>query len=317
VVQTTVPSGDPSCPFGGTRFSSDGGTTFACNGAPGASGPLVIGSLDAGLVPVVFAGFTAQTSVGNLGGRTGAHGLCAAAFPESHFCTDWEFEVTHAPSTPPAGGAWIDLGNDDADTRNFRPAHSTTSLSTCSGWTSGDPNQRPDGFNLGTGRALQPTGAVASTFVGTNNGGCGVARPLACCVGGPAVRFRGYTPLAVGGNLGGRIGANVLCSNAFPRSHFCTDWEYDQAAVAQVPPASGAWIDLGSSAANSRRVRASYSTTSLSTCSGWTSSDPNQRPDGFNLGTGRGLNAFGGIVSTFVGTNNGGCGVARPLACCE
>jgi hypothetical protein len=317
LTQTTVPPGDAFCPFGGTRLSTDAGTTYACNGAPGVGGNVVVGGLDAGFVPLVFAGFTPQTVAGNLGGRTGAHGLCAAAFAGSHFCTDWEFEVTNAPATPPAGGAWIDLGNDDADTRNYRPGYSTSSLSTCSGWTSADPAQRPDGFNLGSGRVLQPTGAVASTFVATNNGGCSVPRPLTCCVGGSAVRFRGYTPLLVGGNLGGRIGANVLCSSAYPRSHLCTDWEYDQAAVTQPPPATGAWIDPGSNAVNSRRIRGAYSLSSLSTCSGWTSADPAQRPDGFNLGSGRVVNALGGIASTFVGTGNGGCGVARPLACCE
>lgn len=317
VTSSSVPPGDPFCPFGGVKFSSDGGTNYACNGAPGVGGGVVVNDPDGGVVPLVFSGFTAQTYSGNLGGRTGAHAICAATFAGSHFCTDWEFETTNAPSSPPAGGAWIDVGNDNAETRNYRPYYSRSGLSTCSGWSNADPNQRPDGLNLGQGRALQPSGAVTTTYVGTNNGGCGVARPLTCCAGGSRVRFAGYTPLAVAGNLGGRIGANIICANAFTQSHFCTDWEYDQAAVTQAPPASGAWIDPGTSDGNSRRLRATYSTSGLSTCSGWTNADANQRPDGLNLGQGRAIDGFGEIKSTYVGTNNGGCGVARPLACCQ
>ncbi|MBA3465102.1 MAG: hypothetical protein H0T46_34535 [Deltaproteobacteria bacterium] len=48
----------------------------------------------------------------------------------------------------------------------------------------------------------------------------------------------------------------------------------------------GAWVDAGSSNMSSRLFRASYSTSSLNTCAGWTSSSPTVKPDGGNLGRG-------------------------------
>jgi len=38
IVNTALASGDPNCPYGGTAFTGAGGTTYACNGAPGAKG---------------------------------------------------------------------------------------------------------------------------------------------------------------------------------------------------------------------------------------------------------------------------------------
>ena len=40
-------------------------------------------------------------------------------------------------------------------------------------------------------------------------------------------------------------------------------------------------------------------------------------PDGLNLGRGSIVTALGGIASSFVGSNDGGCEVARPVACCD
>jgi hypothetical protein len=38
IVNTQLASGDPNCPYGGTAFTGAGGTTYACNGAPGRDG---------------------------------------------------------------------------------------------------------------------------------------------------------------------------------------------------------------------------------------------------------------------------------------
>ncbi len=39
VTSATVPSGNSSCPSGGSSFTAVNGTTYACNGAPGVPGP--------------------------------------------------------------------------------------------------------------------------------------------------------------------------------------------------------------------------------------------------------------------------------------
>lgn len=46
--------GDGSCPYGGTSFTSVSGTTYACNGAPGATG--IPPSCASGQVPVSLGG---------------------------------------------------------------------------------------------------------------------------------------------------------------------------------------------------------------------------------------------------------------------
>jgi hypothetical protein len=200
--------------------------------------------------------------------------------------------------------------------RLFRAGYSTNSLNTCAGWTSSSPTIKPDGLNQGRGLIFTSLGGISSSFVGTNDGGCQITRSLSCCMGGTAIQFRGFTPSHTG-NLGGRSGANAICEASFSGSHFCTDWEVDQAAVAAPIPPTGAWIDPGNSDPSSRLFRASFSTNSLNTCAGWTSSSPTVKPDGLNQGRGQLLTALGGISSSFVGTNDGGCQNARPLACCD
>jgi hypothetical protein len=315
VVVTPLAPG-PICPFGGAQFTVGTATGYACNGPPGQPGGIIsVG--DAGIAPPVrFVGLTPQTYGGNLGGRTGAHGLCASAFPGSHFCTDWEIDQANPTVAIPGAGAWLDVGNQTNTTRYYRPFWSASDVGTCAGWTSSSPTVLPDGINLGRGQDLLPTGQISSSFVSNGNGGCGNARPLLCCAGGSAVRFAGYTPQTSGANLGGRLGANALCNGAFAGSHFCTDWEYDQAAVPSPPPAGTAWLDVGDSTPNSRFVRPFWSASDVGTCAGWTSSSPTIQPDGINLGRGQLVTSTGGISSSFVSNGNGGCEDTLPLACC-
>jgi hypothetical protein len=314
VTLTTLGNGDASCPYGGTQLTVGGVVTRVCNGAPGGGGSV---TLNGGIPPITFAGFTSSAYGGNLGGRSGAHALCGAAFTGSHFCTTWE--VDQANPTPALGslGAWVDIGNGQPSSRLFRASYSTSDVDSCSGWTSSSPSVKPDGINLGRGEVFTPLGGIASSFVANNDGGCENARPLACCRGGTAVRFRGFTGQTYGGNLGGRSGANAICDQSFGGSHLCTDWEIDQAAVPAPIPMSGAWIDLGQTQTTNRGFRASYSTSSVDTCAGWTSSSPTVKPDGINLGRGSIVTSLGGVASTFVGANDGGCEIARPLACCD
>ncbi len=315
---TQLANGSASCPYGGTQVTVGATTTYACNGAPGGGGTA---TYNGGIPPVTFAGYTPQSYNGDLNGRSGAQALCNVAFTGSHFCTDWETDQAQPPAI--AAGAWVDSGQEETNQRYFRQSYSTGDLYTCSGWTSAAAAQKPDGVNLGTGEVLTPLGGLASSFVGSGDGGCENMHPLACCKGGTAVRFRGFTPSTTSGNLGGRTGAQATCNAAFSGSHFCTDWETDQAAVPAPIPASGAWVDSGNGSTGNntspltRYFRQSYSTGDLYTCSGWTSAAAGQKPDGVNLGTGGTLTALGGLASSFVGSGDGGCEVARPLACCD
>jgi hypothetical protein len=309
---TSLAPGDVSCPYGGTALSTGSSTSFACNGGPVNTGNV---TLNGGIPPVTFVGYTAQSYAGNLAGRSGAHALCSAAFSGSHFCTDWEIDQADPP--PVSISAWVDLGNTQTNSRLFRASYSTRDVSTCAGWTTSSASARPDGVNTGTGRTFNTLGGFVSSFVASADGGCENTRPLACCQGGTAVRFRGFTPSTSAGNLGGRSGANAQCKAAFADSHFCTDWEIDQAAVAAPIPASGAWVDFGNSQTTSRLLRASYSTQDVSTCAGWTTSSASARPDGVNTGTGQTLTSLGGFASSFVASGDGGCENARPLACCD
>lgn len=262
----------------------------------------------------MFVGYTQQTYGGNLDGRSGAHAKCAAEYAGTHFCTDWE--IDRSSPGPVATTAWIDRGNSDTDSRYFRVQYSKTDVYTCGGWTSSSPTVKPDGFAVGRGTVLTPQGGLESSFVSNTDGGCGVQRHLACCMGGTAVRLRGFTA-PVTGDLGGRAGANAKCGAAFAGSRFCTDWEIDQAAVPAPIPATGAWVDRGNSQPSSRNHRIYYSKTDVYTCGGWTSGSASFKPDGFAVARATIVNVLGGLESTFVSNTDGGCQVARPIACCD
>ena len=134
-------------------------------------------------------------------------------------------------------------------------------------------------------------------------------------LGGTGVRFRGLTT-ATTGNLGGRSGANATCASTYPGSHFCTNWEVDQAAAHPIP-GTGAWVDLGTSDTGSRYHRLNASVNDSSTCGGWTNASASAKADGVNTNRGPIITTLGGQASSFVTTNDGGCENARPIACCD
>lgn len=262
----------------------------------------------------MFVGYTPTTYGGDLGGRTGAHAKCEAAFPGSHFCTHWELD--QADPTAPATTAWVDRGNETQGSRLFRASYSEQDPYTCGGWTTASPSQAFGGGAVGRATVITALGELVSTFVSGTDGGCGVQRPLACCMGGTAVHFRGLTAPKTG-DLGGRTGANAICHAAFAGSHFCTHWEVDQAAVSAAIPGSGAWVDNGNTDPEERRFRQPYSTYDVYSCAGWTTASPLAKPDGGALARGTVFTPHGGLVSSFVSSTDGGCGTARPLACCD
>ena len=262
---------------------------------------------------VAFAGYTSARA-GNLGGRSGAHALCGAAYPGSHFCTDWEVDETSPP--PPGTNAWIDAGNTSTTSRFFRAAYSIGDLYTCAGWTQSSATYSPNGFNTVGGSMYTELGGFANSWISNADGGCETPRPLACCLGGTSVRFRGATT-PVGGNLGGRSGARAMCDSQFSGSHMCTDWEVDQAAVPAPIASTGVWIDAGNSAPSSRLYHAAYSPTDLYTCAGWTQSSATYSPNGFNTVGGSMLTALGGTANSWISNADGGCETPRPVACCD
>ena len=261
---------------------------------------------------VTFVGYTPSTFAGNLGGRTGAHAKCDAAYPGAHFCTSWEIDQSEPHG--PTNQAWVDRGDESQGTRMFRPVYYEQDTYTCGGWTSASASQLFQGA-VGRASAITSLGEVISTFVSNTDGGCQIARPLSCCMGGTGVRFRGYTAPRTG-DLGGRTGANGTCRAAYAGSHFCTNWEMDQAAVTVAPPASGAWVDRGNTDVDDRSYRPVYYTQDTYTCGGWTSASASQLFQGA-VGRATMFTPNGGLVSTFVTNTDGGCQVARPLACCD
>jgi hypothetical protein len=303
--------GSAACPYGGTQLTTGATTSYACNGGPVNAGSL---TLNGGIPPVTFAGYTPTSYGGNLNGRAGAHALCGAAFAGSHFCADWEIDQANPP--PMSVNAWVDEGNNSPSTRYFRAFISSLDYNTCGGWTSSSASYKPNG-NLASGEVFTTLSGNTTSFVGLNDGGCENPLPLVCCQGGTAVRFRGFTPSTSGGNLGGRLGANATCAAAFAGSHFCTNWEADQAAIPAPIPASGAWVDEGNSDTTRRYFHAYQSTADYNTCGGWTSASANYKPNG-NLVSGIVFDPLGGgTLTSYVGLNDGGCENPRPLACCD
>lgn len=115
-----------------------------------------------------FAGFTAATYTGDLGGRSGAHALCAAEFTGAHLCYSAEYILSESIVPVPASGAWIDssIRASDGYVRHAGvPSYGRDHDSGCGGWN--------DGVN-GTGQAIDADGAF-------NYRACSDAKPIACC----------------------------------------------------------------------------------------------------------------------------------------
>lgn len=310
-VVTALPVGDPACPFGGALVSVDGGgRAVVCTGGPGVQGPAgatgpqgVAGPAGAaGAVGPVgpagpagvltaprarFAGFTPATYTGNLGGRVGAHAICAAAFPNSVMCDEQEYVQATSAIPVPATGAWLD------DWGGVNQPGERINTSTCSGWTNAVPNSNDTALFLNTS---------GDTSLTSNQ--CDVARSVACCFTARPRRFRGFTATRHTGNLGGRVGAHGLCAGAFAGSHFCDKNEYMSAASPTPVPSGGAWVDNWQSNQAGQRPF-------VSTCSAWTNALPNTGNGGFYV------NASGSFTDSFVSAANTGCQTTRPLACCD
>jgi hypothetical protein len=293
---TALSSGDVNCPWGGSRFTVGATTGYACNGAPGTSSGGGGGSTlpDGGAAGIVVVGLT-QAYTGNLGGRPGANALCAAAYAGSHFCSSLEYMNATSTVSIPAGGAWVD-GTVPGTNSNI----DRTETYTCSMWTSSLINNGTEGT------LILPSGSYSTSYAGSSNSGCQIARPMLCCTAPQRNVVRGLTPMAYGGNLGGRPGAHALCAAAFPGSHFCSTLEYINSPTTVAAPAGGAWVDGTVPGTGSRTLR-----TETYTCSMWTSNLINNGTEGTII------LPSGSYSTSYAGSSNSGCQTPRPLYCCE
>lgn len=164
-------------PLGGISTSWVANTDGGCENARPL--PCCIGGTS-----VRFRGFTAAITA-NLGGRTGATARCSAAFSGSHFCNTWEVDQAAVRAPIPAGGAWIDIGDDNPATRLYRGTYETNDSGSCGGWTIESATAKPDGINLASATILTSLGGISSSWIANTDGGCETARPVACCDGYP------------------------------------------------------------------------------------------------------------------------------------
>lgn len=112
---------------------------------------------------VEFAGFTAATFNGDLGGYPGANQKCQAEFAGSYFCTIPDYDGANTTALPGASGAWIDSARAPSGARNNNSCSATGNTA----WTLG--TTASSGVNLN---------AVGSFYASTT---CSFLKPLACC----------------------------------------------------------------------------------------------------------------------------------------
>ncbi|MFZ5441993.1 MAG: hypothetical protein ACOZQL_18450 [Myxococcota bacterium] len=292
----TGPQG-PAGPTGATGATGPQGPAgpTGATGPQGPAGPAgppgAVLLVDGGVVVssdwYAFAGFTPATYTGNLGGRVGAHALCAAAFTGSHFCDENEYTSSTSDVPVPSSGAWVD------DYDSAQPATRGINY-ICNRWTTGTTSYE--------GLIIRADGTPGSTYVSSSDYGCGTPRPVACCFAPRKRTFRGFTPATYTGNLGGRRGAHALCGAAFPGSHFCDEGEYGLSTSGAPVPAGGAWVDdFDASQPGKRGIN--Y------ICNRWTT--------GTTSYEGLIIRTDGTPGSTYVSSSDYGCGTPRPVACCE
>ena len=284
------PEGPPGDP-GATGPQGDPGPA----GPPGPQGPSgPPGSGAYGESSWGFAGFTAATYDGDLGGRTTAHLACAAEFQDSHVCHAAEYQLSVSMIPVPAGGAWME-----------------SSMDTDASWVSGGapmfgrhPSYSCNNFSYNTGTnysgtILQESGAVGTSY------SCDTARPLACCNGTPKTQVAGFTSAVYDGDLGGRPSAHLACHSEFPGAHVCHATEYNLAASTLAVPAGGAWME------SSMTLLGSWSSGGVPSFG----RHPGYSCNNFSYNTG--TNYSGTILQEngAVGTSYS-CDTPRPLVCC-
>jgi hypothetical protein len=136
-----------------------------------------------------FAGFTTAAETGDVGGRAIMNFICATEFTGSHLCHTAEYYRSHATSTPPVEGAWIDYSAQWRD--DTGSVYRVSSLAEHSASRYVAPNASYDGrscrnwtgldYNTGGLPAIAPADGLTMTPEGPEPKPCDEPRPLACC----------------------------------------------------------------------------------------------------------------------------------------
>jgi hypothetical protein len=248
----------------------DGGTVVVDGGVAVIAGPPGPPGLNAlfGENAALFAGFTAVTTTGLVGGRHVMHARCDAEFPGSHMCHFAEYMLSNPHLPIPVVGAWIDPS--DGPVAQFS-ANSALGLmpfsresgryvggagATCKNWTSSYSSDE-------SGPALTswPHAPVD----------CRIARSIACCSSPYREQFIGATSQPTTGQAGGPEKMNAKCHAEYPGSHLCTFAEL-QRATPKTAPAALMWVQPTTNVTvASANNPPSYSSTNFPTCNAWRS----------------------------------------------
>lgn len=318
----TTGSAGPAGPAG--PMGLQGPTGPAGTGNPGPQGPVgPAGNGAYGEDINAFAGFTAQLTDGNAGGRDAMHARCAAEFTGSHLCHISEYQLANSATLVPASGAWIDpsviphaASSTDTTFNSAVGFGREDSSFNCFAWTS----------NTSTGTwsttFLRADGVVQATTSNTAPAqpACNLQRALACCNGAPKVQLAGFTtvqPDGAGATPGaGRPGMHAACNAQFAGSHMCHIAEYLRANSPVPVPATGAWLDpsvnenddtVTGGAARFGRETSSF------TCFGWTSNTATGAWSSTHLD----VDGNAKLQSSNSFPQQIGCTARRPIACCR
>ena len=296
---------------GSTGPAGPAGTAGAqgAQGVAGAQGPN--GSLF-GEGAATFAGFSAATT-GVAGSREKMHAQCAASFAGSHMCHEAEFILANSATTPPAGGAWMDVSGTvglDGD------ESVVTSIGTADlGRFVGGLDQSNCGnWGLATAGG-NPTFGTLITPAGRNEALCTASHPVACCSTPFVEKFKGFTTATVTGAIGSRAQMHASCGTQFPGSHLCHISEYYRTQSAVAVPAAGVWIDASgfvtptassqvTTQVSPARVGRFADGLDQSNCNNWTATTAGGNP------------TFGDLVTT-TGVGEALCTTVHALACCQ
>ncbi len=267
----------------------------AGTGNPGPQGPAGPPGTGAYTEDVAsFAGFTAATYSGNMGGRPAAHAACGAVFTGAHLCHASEYVLSNSATPVPATGAWLDASITPSDSFTVEGSHlfGRNTDSSCLSFTTTSSSY--------TGTYLQANGEATW---GSSN--CGTSRALACCNGTPKIVFAGFTTAAYTGSMGGRPAAHAICGAELPGSHLCHAAEYVRSVSDETVPAGGAWVDASVDHAGGFTVEGapSFGRNTDSSCLSFTTASTSY--------TGTYLQTNG--EATWGSSN---CQTARRLACC-
>jgi hypothetical protein len=126
-----------------------------------------------------FAGFTAATTTGAVGGPEGLNAICAGEFAASHMCTTSEYQRAASKVGPPLAGAWIQpSGVMGPGSPPYRISYAA--LAESGPFIYGDPRDCTQ-WSSATGSSLLVQNVAASGGNTYGAGDCSVPHPIACC----------------------------------------------------------------------------------------------------------------------------------------